>query len=105
MNVKLVKSFLILYYEKIICTSTLFPVSYTHLDVYKRQLLPRASEAWHCAQLFMNKRSPMAMACASLDTSSGGIAANLAYKGAVSALPLSTSDLCCPADVQPKLPL
>jgi hypothetical protein len=27
-----------------------------------KPLLPRASEPWHCAQLFMNRRSPMAMA-------------------------------------------
>jgi hypothetical protein len=54
-------------------------------------LEPRASEAWHWAQLFMNKRSPMAMACGSRDTSSDFMSANLAYRGATSELPLATS--------------
>jgi hypothetical protein len=38
---------------------------------FGKPLLPRASEPWHWAQLFMNRRSPMAMACGSPATSSG----------------------------------
>ena len=40
-----------------------------------KPLLPRASEPWHCAQLFMNRRSPMARACGSRATSSRGMGA------------------------------
>ncbi len=69
-----------------------------------KPLLPRASEPWHWAQLFMNKRSPMAMAWGSLATSSGGMPANLAYKGSNSLLALATSASYWPVDVQANWP-
>ena len=64
---------------------------------------PAASEPWHCEQLFMNRRSPMAMACGLRATSSGFMAMNLAYSGFNSALPFSTSasysPFCGPAQL------
>ena len=45
---------------------------------FGKPLLPRASEPWHWAQLFMNRRSPIAWACVSLAISGTGIAAYFA---------------------------
>ena len=70
-----------------------------------KPLEPRASEPWHCEQLFMNRRSPMAWACGSLATNSGAMAVNLAYRGASAKLAFFTSASYWPTAVQPSWPV
>ena len=69
-----------------------------------KPLEPRASEAWHCAQLFMYSRSPIACAWGSRDSAANGIAAKAAYTGAVAVSMAWTSAVYCPSWVQPRLP-
>src|SRR5690606_34561230 len=65
---------------------------------------PLASEPWHWAQLFRNKRLPMAFASGLRASSGTDNAENLSNKGLICAACASLSATTCLAEVYPSRP-
>ena len=58
---------------------------------FGKVVAPRASEPWHCAQLFRYRRWPIPMAFSSAASCSAVMVAYLAYTGAMAARAFSCS--------------